>query len=159
MLVPLPGPWRRESPPCSWVWPLSGDEPHCCSHHDSAVITAMELRTSGTRAPRCRRFPPAPLHPSGAAAPNACLPLPQGRSLLLPRETRRRARGRRRLHTNTIPPRRRARFPPKGKVEPCAPPPGRRGARPETGGGLEAVPRLPRWSGPGPGERRGRGVK
>lgn len=34
--------------------------------------------------------------------------------------------------------------------------PGRRGARPEGGGGREAVPALPRWSGPGTGERRGR---
>lgn len=42
-------------------------------------------------------------------------------------------------------------------MEPPSPPPGRRGARPETGGGREAVPRLPRWSGPGTGERRGRG--
>ncbi|XP_048161070.1 translation initiation factor IF-2-like [Corvus hawaiiensis] len=39
------------------------------------------------------------------------------------------------------------------------PPPGSRGARPEDGGGREAVPGLPRWSGSGTGERRGRRVE
>lgn len=34
-------------PPRSWAWPLSDDEPYCCSHHDNAVITAVELRRTG----------------------------------------------------------------------------------------------------------------
>lgn len=115
------------------------------------MITALELRTGGPRAARAApRLPPSP-------APLTSLPLPQGRWLLPPRGTRRtRAAGggRSSPHTPTtaIP-----LCPCRGGAAPPPPPlPGSRGARPEGGGGREAVPGLPRWSGPGTAERRGR---
>lgn len=122
------------------------------------MITAFELRTGGTAASALPALRPAPLGPS---APNQSPFSPGPMAVPAPRVTED-TRGRRLLHipiyTLPLPP------PPSplpaalraGKARPRCRPPGSRGARPEGGGGWEAVPGLPRWSGLGTGERRGR---
>lgn len=115
------------------------------------MITALELRTGGTAAPA---LPPLrPSSPHSRHPPNQSPSSPGPMVAPTPRDTED-TRGRREphipAHTHPPPISTPRRSPCRAGAAPLLPP-GSRGARPEGGGGREAVPGLPRWSGPGTG--------